>query len=224
MFDHACRYNSHLTYPTINNVLNFPLIQGISSTSATSVASSNNVLLALLDAVFNDWVRPQAGSMWFAAGFKVLAFEALSVQTVAVIEVDPAVSLGLFADAVCSFPPPKSSGPSDFCFLYAELGITCQLNLRDGLFLAEAKLSPKSFILHPSCHLLGGFALGYWFNPSLYAGNFVFTVSLTFCYCACSLMRFVFNFRLVVITLLSSVRHTIQNLQDYPYLGSMTKI
>ena len=179
MFDHACRYNYHLTYPTINNVLNFPLIKGISQKSSDSVGSSSNVLLALLDSVFDNWLRPQAGSMWFAAGFKVLAFEAHSVQTVAAIEVDPAVSLGLFADAICSFPPPKSSGPSDFCFLYAELAITSQLNLRDGLFLAEAKLSPKSFILHPSCHLLGGFASGYWFDPSPYAGDFVFTVSLT---------------------------------------------
>ncbi len=40
----------------------------------------------------------------------------------------------------------------------------------------EAQLSPNSFIIAPACHLTGGFALCYWFSPSSYAGDFVFTV------------------------------------------------
>jgi len=171
-----CRYNSHLRYPTADDILEFPLVQGISAESASSAASSSNVLSVLSDAVFKTWVNPQDGSLWFAAGLEVLAFETLDVRAVAVIEIDPYVSLGLFADAVCSLPPAE---PRNLCFVYVELGISCRVDIKHGLFSVEGKLSPNSFVLHPSCHLLGGFAMYYWFDPSPYAGDFVFSVSIT---------------------------------------------
>lgn len=163
-----CRYNSHLKYPTVDEILTFPLVKGISAASSTS-----NVLTILSDDVFTKWVTPRNGSLWFAIGFEVLALETLDVRAVATIELDPYVSLGLFADAVCSLPP---KSPRGICFVYAELGITCSVDMRYGTFSVEGKLSPNSFILHPSCHLLGGYALYYWFDPSPHAGDFVYTV------------------------------------------------
>jgi hypothetical protein len=168
------RYNSHLKYPTVDEILDFPLVKGISTESASGASSSSNVLTVLSDAVFKTWVHPQEGSLWFAAGLEVLAFEALDVRAVAVIEIDPYVSFGLFADAVCSLPP---AAPRNLCYVYVELGITCRVDIKNGSFSVEGKLSPNSFLLHPSCHLVGGFALYYWFDPSTYAGDFVFSVS-----------------------------------------------
>jgi hypothetical protein len=171
------RYNSHLKYPTVDDVLDFPLIKGISPQSASNVTGSSNVLSILSDAAFNTWVTPQDGSLWFAAGLEALAFKALDIHAVAVIEIDPYVSLGLFADAVCSLPP---GSPRDICFTYVEMGITCRVDIKNGSFSVEGKLSPNSFVIHPSCHLLGGFAMYYWFDPSPYAGDFVFSVSRAF--------------------------------------------
>ena len=168
------RYNSHLKYPTVDDVLDFPLVKGISTGSAGAATSSSNVLTILSDAVFTTWVNPQDGSLWFAAGLEALAFKTLDIRAVAVVEIDPYVTLGLFADAVLSLPPRQ---PRDRSFTYVELGITCRVDIKNGSFSVEGKLSPNSFVLHPSCHLLGGFAMYYWFDPSPYAGDFVFSVS-----------------------------------------------
>lgn len=116
-----------------------------------------------------------SSTLWFAAGLEVKAFQALDVRAVAVFKIDPDVSLGLFADAVCSIPPAM---PRNNCYIYVELGITCRIDIKHGSFSIEGKLSPNSFIFHQSCHLLGGFALYYWFDPSPHAGDFVFSVSL----------------------------------------------
>lgn len=167
-------YNSHLNYPTADNILSFPLVQGISSQSADETSRTSDVLKVLSDDVFKIWVKPQNGSLWFAAGMEVMAFETLDVRAVAVIEIDPNISIGLFADAVCSVPPRQ---PRERCFVYVELGITCRVDIPNGTLAVDGKLSPNSFVLHPSCHLQGGFAMYYWFNPSPYAGDFVFTVS-----------------------------------------------
>jgi hypothetical protein len=51
-----------------------------------------------------------------------------------------------------------------------------ELNVSQGFFRCEAALAPTSFILVPQCQLMGGFALCYWFGPSQYAGDFVFTI------------------------------------------------
>lgn len=171
-------YNSHLRYPNVEEIFTFPLVKGISSGTASKVSDSSNVLTVLADAIFNTWVTPQEGSLWFAAGFDVLAFETLDLRAVAVIEIDPYVSIGLFADAICSLPPNQ---PREQCFAYTELGIACQIDFKTGTFSIARQLSPNSFVLHPSCHLRGGFALFYWFDPSPYAGQFVFTVSLYPC-------------------------------------------
>jgi hypothetical protein len=149
-------------------------VKGVSIESANNARESSNVLTVLADGVFKNWVHPQNESLWFAAGLEVKAFEVLDVRAVAVVEVDPYVSLGIFADAVCSLPP---SQPPSSCFVYVELGITCRVDIHHGSFSVDGKLSPNSFVLHPSCHLGGGFALYYWFDPSPYAGDFVFTVS-----------------------------------------------
>ncbi|KAK2465662.1 hypothetical protein APHAL10511_002206 [Amanita phalloides] len=166
-------YNSHVKYPNADEILSFPLIKGVSSGSTDAAASSSNVLNILSDDVFTKWVTPQNNSFWFAVGLEALAFEVLDVRAVAIIEIDPYVSIGLFADAVLSLPPKL---PRERSYVYVELGITSRVDIRYGIFSVEGKLSPNSFILHPSCHLLGGFALYYWFDPSPYAGDFVFTI------------------------------------------------
>ena len=168
------RYNSHLTYPTVDNVTTFPMVQGIKSEEARTAENESNVLSILTK--FDTWVHPQNNSLWFAAGLRLTAFKALDIDAVAVIGVDPDVSLGLFARAVFSFPPKGTT------FVHVELGIACRLIFKEGLFTAEASLSPNSYVLVPACRLSGGLAICYWFDPSPYAGDFVLSVSLNFVY------------------------------------------
>ncbi|KAK2459388.1 hypothetical protein APHAL10511_008593 [Amanita phalloides] len=166
-------YNSHVKYPNVDEILSFPLVKGVSTGSTDASASTSNVLTILSDDVFTKWVTPQNDSFWFAVGLEALAFHVLDVRAVAIIEINPDISIGLFADAVLSLPPKL---PRERSYVYVELGIASCVDVRNGAFSAEGRLSPNSFILDPSCHLLGGFALYYWFDPSPYAGDFVFTI------------------------------------------------
>ncbi|KAK3680432.1 hypothetical protein B0T22DRAFT_518925, partial [Podospora appendiculata] len=96
------------------------------------------------------------------------------VDAVVVVQLDPDVQLGIFGVAVCSVP----SLHSPVKFAHAELGLACTLDLRSGVFKLEAQLSPRSFILHPSCHLTGGMALYAWFGSAAneLAGDWVLTI------------------------------------------------
>jgi hypothetical protein len=108
---------------------------------------------------------------------EVKAFQCLSVQAVVVLEFNPYVSLGIFAKVVASIPASPPGAPSKKkAFVYVELGIVSSVDFHAGIMSIQAKLSPNSFILDPSCHLTGGFALCQWFGASAHAGDWVFTV------------------------------------------------
>ncbi|KAF3941743.1 hypothetical protein ABW19_dt0200428 [Dactylella cylindrospora] len=82
--------------------------------------------------------------------------------------------MGVYGVAVCDVPSTKSK----FKFAHVELGIVCTLDIGAGTFKVEAQLSPNSFVLHPNCHLTGGFALFSWFkdSPNSIAGDWVMTI------------------------------------------------
>ena len=150
------------------------MVKGFQDPDVVRKAKDNHNVLGIL-AAFDVWVQSQQNSLWFAAGLKVTAFKSLHVNAVAILEVDPDVSVGLFARVNFDFPPAGS-----FKFVHVEIGIACRLIFKEGLFIAEASLSPQSYVLDPSLSLSGGMALCYWFDPSRYAGEFVFSVGLVF--------------------------------------------
>lgn len=165
-------YNSNLTFPTPQNVTKFPLING--SKSAPDPDGPPDGILGHLLAT--TWFSPKDGSFWVAAGLTVKAFEILSVQAVLVVQWNPEVEIGIFGLATASIPGGKSTRQ----FAYVELGITATLSFRTGVLKIEGELTPASYILDPSCHLEGGFALYTWFDDkgenSELKGDWVFTI------------------------------------------------
>ncbi|KAK0722054.1 hypothetical protein B0T26DRAFT_200311 [Lasiosphaeria miniovina] len=161
--------NTEMRLPTAETVLSFPLIapSGTGSPGSSPIQS----LMALLKPppaggdgqAAAPWFSPREDSFWFAAGFKATAFQMLSVDAVAVVQLNPYLQLGLYGVAVCDVP----SLHSPVKFAHAELGIACTLDMRAGTFKLDAQLSPRSFILDPSCHLTGGMALYAWFGPAV---------------------------------------------------------
>ncbi|GKZ28089.1 hypothetical protein AbraCBS73388_010447, partial [Aspergillus brasiliensis] len=165
-------YNSNLKFPTPKNVTQFPLING-SKDAPDASKPTDNILNQLLA---TSWFSPKDGSFWVAAGLTVKAFEILNVQAVLVIQWNPEVEIGIFGLATASIP----GGQSEKEFAHVELGITATLSFRTGALKIEGELTPASFILDPSCHLLGGFALYTWFDNNKAAsgvkGDWVFTI------------------------------------------------
>lgn len=79
----------------------------------------------------------------------------LFVDAVAVVQFQPDVRLAVTDVATLDV----SSLHSLVKFAHAELEIVCTLDMDAGVFKLEAQLSPTSFVLDPSCHLTGGFAI-----------------------------------------------------------------
>ncbi|OIW33122.1 hypothetical protein CONLIGDRAFT_666486 [Coniochaeta ligniaria NRRL 30616] len=120
------------------------------------------------------WVTPRLDANWLAAGLEVTALQVLDINALVVVTFDPSVVMGIFADAVGSFPPELPSTANKI--LYVELGLAGTVDFAAGSMVIEAKLAPTSYILDPSCHLTGGFALCYWFGSNAHAGDWVFTI------------------------------------------------
>ncbi|KAK1829757.1 hypothetical protein QBC39DRAFT_310414 [Podospora conica] len=158
--------NTEMRIPTAETVLSFPLIapSGAGEPGSSPIQS----LMALLrppktGTQTAPWFSPREESFWFAAGLKATAFQMLAVDAVVVVQLNPYLQLGIYGVAVCDVP----SIQSPVKFAHAELGIACTLDIRAGTFKLDAQLSPRSFILDPSCHLTGGMALYSWFTPAV---------------------------------------------------------
>lgn len=164
-------YNSSIRYPSVHEVPSFPFIANSSLPGDSPLAVMEK--LSSLDPTVGV-VAPKEASYWLAAGVEAKALQVLDVSAVVILEFNPYVSLGIFGKAVAQMPP--APAPRESCFLYVELGLLALVDFGAGSLRVEAELSPNSFIVAPGCRLTGGFALCYWFPPSGYAGDFVFSV------------------------------------------------
>jgi hypothetical protein len=159
-------YNNKMTFPSVTQVPSFPFI------------GDNMGNQSPMDALTQlsgpgGWVQPKEDVYWLIAGMSIKAFRLLSVEAVVVVEFNPYVSLGLFALCQAGLPAKAVGGVR---FLFIELGITASVDFQAGTMKVEGQLTPNSFILAPSCHLTGGFALFYWFGDNQNQGDWVFTV------------------------------------------------
>ncbi|RWA09800.1 hypothetical protein EKO27_g5282 [Xylaria grammica] len=167
-------YNSEVRLPTPDQIVNFPFIKTTALQGATDSALS--VLERLTSPEADGWFAPLNNTYWAAAGMKIDAFEMIALDAVAVVQFGQSIKLGLFAVALVDIP----TGQLKQKFAHVELGIAIVIDLDYGILKTEAQLSPNSYILHPDCHLTGGFALYYWFDAPhadrALIGNFVFTL------------------------------------------------
>jgi hypothetical protein len=166
-------YNSSVRTPSLAEIPTFPFIASKDLGGATTALKA---LEKLTDPGPTGWFRPLDNTYWAAAGMKVSAFEMLSIDTVLVVQFGSSIKLGIFALAMGDVP--AASAPLKFA--HVELGIAVTVDFDLGVFKAEAQLSPRIFVLDPSCHLTGGMALYYWFDAphadKANVGNFVFTL------------------------------------------------
>ncbi|RYC86244.1 hypothetical protein BFJ63_vAg10886 [Fusarium oxysporum f. sp. narcissi] len=167
-------YNSEVRTPAPDQVVNFPFIK------STGLADADESALKSLERLTSPnadgWFKPSVDTYWAAAGLKVDAFQMISLDAVAVVQFGESIIMGIYAVALVDIPNSNSKEK----LAHVELGIAVVVDLVHGFFKAEAQLSPKSYILHPDCHLTGGFALYYWFDPpnghNPIAGEFVYTL------------------------------------------------
>ena len=147
----------------MQNVMDFPFL-------AKPKDSASQALTAMLD---GGWFSNKKGQNWVAAGLTVIAFEMLTVSAVVVVEWGSGVKLGLFGIATAEMPRQLSTK-----FAVVQLGIVATIDVDAGIMKVDGQLTPASYVLDPSCHLTGGFALYSWFGSGggSQQGDWVFTI------------------------------------------------
>ncbi|KAI9932538.1 hypothetical protein ASPWEDRAFT_100311 [Aspergillus wentii DTO 134E9] len=167
-------YNSEVRTPAPDQVVNFPFVA--TKQLGDKTGSPLETLEALTSQGEDGWFHVKDKTYWAAAGLKVSAFQMLSVDAVVIVQFGQAIKLGVFAVAIADIPSTKSP----MKFAHVELGLAVVVDFDYGTMKIEGQLSPNSFILHPDCHLTGGFGLYYWFDgphaDKSVVGEFVFTL------------------------------------------------
>lgn len=167
-------YNMDLKWPSVSDITNFPFIAG--GSPDTDPMKQINALTEP-----GGWITPVEDVMWCAVGMKVAAFKVMSVDAVVIVQWSPSVRLAIFGLATIDVPSTKAKKK----FAHVELGIAATIDPGAGVMKLEAQLSPNSYILDPSCHLSGGFALYSWWtplnphievSPDNHAGDWVLTI------------------------------------------------
>ena len=149
--------NSNVNLPTIDTVLDFPLIrQDGTDTKAGPLAA----LKALLSPDKGTaWFAAREDSFWVAAGLKVTAFTMLAVDAVLVLQLNPDVQLGIYGVVTMDFP--SLAAPTKFA--HAELGIACTLDIGAGVsgWMPNCRLARTSCTRAATSQ--GGLSLYAWF-------------------------------------------------------------
>lgn len=160
-------YNRALKIPAQNDVQSFPLVAGLANTSLIGGDKpSPQQALATLE----DWVPPERGEYWFAAGLQFTTFEIINTNALLIVEFGKEFIISLIGLSTLKQPITGDA------YVYAELGIEVVLMPQAGEFKASAVLAPSSYVLTPQAHLTGGFAFYAWFGSNAHAGDFAFTI------------------------------------------------
>ncbi|MGB8193389.1 MAG: DUF6603 domain-containing protein, partial [Chitinophagaceae bacterium] len=164
-------YNSRLRLPGMNELYQFPFVAGAQD-PANLPKTPADVLRKLLGLDGSKaWITHEIGQYWFAAGLQFTSFSLVSTNALLVVEFGKSLQFALLGLSRAKFP---MSGPVTYAFI--ELQIEIIVDATQGEFALSAILSPNSYLLDPSCKLMGGFAFYMWFTPNKYTGDFVITL------------------------------------------------
>jgi hypothetical protein len=160
-------YNSSVRIPTIEEVQDFPLLAAMADLSQIGGkdATPGDVLTSL-----GEWIRPERGAYWLAAGVSVRSFEIIKSNVLAVVEFGKEFEVLVLGLSTIKLPQEGHT------YAYAELMIKIAVKPAEGVISAMALLSPNSYLFDPDCHLTGGFAFFVWFGDNPHAGDFVLTI------------------------------------------------
>ncbi|MBI5512875.1 MAG: MBL fold metallo-hydrolase [Deltaproteobacteria bacterium] len=160
-------YNSQLSIPTIDNVIDYPLVVAArdSRESHTSLAEA-----------MKDYVTPTVDQNWLAAGVRFTTYQMAESFALVTVSFGQRFELALMGTTTLVLPPPVVGKPPSAVLARADLMLLGRLVPDDGIFSVEARLSRNSWVLAESARLTGGFAFYLWFGSNPHAGDFVITL------------------------------------------------
>lgn len=168
-------YNRDVIIPTMDEVLDFPLI-AIANQDPKMPTSMSDVL-AIMEGQkagpsgkVKQWIAPRLGEYWMAFGLQFNTYMILQSNAMVVAKFGAELELALIGISKLQLPQ-----RSNTLYVNAELMLVVDWKPSDGFFGLSAQLSKNSFVLDPSCHITGGFAFFIWYSGD-HAGQFVVTL------------------------------------------------
>ncbi|KAJ9417890.1 hypothetical protein FOXG_08876 [Fusarium oxysporum f. sp. lycopersici 4287] len=165
-------YNSHLTLPDVDHVTNFPLV----AMNKGLAEPKGDIMLQLIELTSGpgmQCITPEKDSLWLAAGISIKALQVLDVLAVLALDPSSDPKFGLIAEATAIIP---KGVDREKAFVVIELHLIAVVDPGHGLLTVTGQLTPRSYILSPSCSVTGGFCIAYFFEGSGHEGDWVLSI------------------------------------------------
>ena len=157
---------------TFKELENYPLLPGTPAIP-TSVSPGSGGMDQLEKALQNlaNYIYPEKGNYWAAAGLDVTSFEMINLE--AVLSVSFGVSLEVALIATANMTLPVSEDPDPLAYIAINFLIAIEPD--KGFFTAMGVLTPASYVFSGLAKISGGFAFDIWFKGE-HEGNFVVSI------------------------------------------------
>lgn len=166
-------FNSSLTIPAIADVATFPFIEWLAPANALGVGTQPQTVIEDLMAPPGDWVVPQAGTFWAAAGLQFTSFQLVDSVALLVLQNTDGVVITLLGTSTAVYPQ-GATGSQRYASLTLDLEAVFKPD--EGSLTIEGLLTPSSYVIVPACAVTGGFSYDLWFGSNAHAGDWVLTL------------------------------------------------
>lgn len=161
-------YNRSLVVPTLDNMLNFPLVATALELSGGGAGSNLTSMLSSL----SNWIPPQTGEYWLAAGITFTSFNIVDSFALLTVAFGQKFQINVFGLATVVAPPDAGQAAA---LAELQLAIIATFDWDSGYLGVTGQLTNNSFLFSRDAKLTGGFAVCTWFQGE-HAGDFVVTV------------------------------------------------
>ncbi|KAF5540890.1 hypothetical protein FNAPI_10411 [Fusarium napiforme] len=171
-------YNSLLKLPTL--AMDVPLFPFIAlNRPGTDTSGSIMEQMLLITDRTREFIKAVRDEMWLVAGVGIHAFQLIDAQVLLALTLGAEAKFQLMATATASFPkslPGLKAQRPPTQLLVVDIAISAVVDPFHGIFIVTGDLTPRSFILSPSCRMTGSFAMAYFLPGSPYVGDFVISI------------------------------------------------
>ena len=163
-------YNRALRMPSIDKVLEFPLVAEALNGQSLPANAGKATLEQELEAI-HAYIPPAIGQMFVAAGISFTTFKLIDSTILLAASFGNRFELDVLGVSTLTVPPLSPATP----LAVVQMVLKGAFVPDEGFAGLIGQLTPASFILSRECHLTGGFAFYTWYSGR-FAGDFVATI------------------------------------------------
>ncbi|MDB9428693.1 hypothetical protein PN482_07155 [Microcystis aeruginosa CS-555/01A07] len=167
-------YNRYLKVPSIDNLLDFPLVAEAVEPSDSKFSDDSELITKKLGEM-DKYMPISVGSGFVAIGLKFTCFQMLDCFALLTVAFGEDFEINLLGIAKMKIPTPAKDSKNTSCILNMTMLLRARFSLSEGVISIEGQLASDCYLLSPDCRLTGGFAVCLWVSGP-HAGDFVITL------------------------------------------------